>query len=278
VDQIEVPPVKIQEGAGRETHINCANDQSRLLQYWAWARQSIAVGLALPIDNYPTEYWMNLTLDPLPEDDDGRAYAEVLRQLWLEKLRELSPRIAAECDNLGQDFSFKMRYQGNALKVWFTPTVHMLGGLDKPLAEAPVPKDKWVSNEAVVLRCPPMPDEYADRSAALLFGGRNQERYEDPEVQGGKIALISTKNNKVQEPPNSMDRMHASLPKQVAYNQRVLKAVEEIDGINCDLADFLSGMTHDPADPVIICVEAGESLKRHEQHLGGQPGSKEIER
>jgi hypothetical protein len=150
VDQIEVPPVKIQEDAGRGTAINCANDQAKLLQYWAWARQSIAVGIAFLIDNYTAEYWMNLTLDPLPDDDDGRAYAEVLRQLWLEKLREPSPRIVAECDNLGQDFSYKVRYQGNALKVWFTPTVHMLAGLGKPLAEAPIPKYKWVSNEANV--------------------------------------------------------------------------------------------------------------------------------
>jgi hypothetical protein len=85
---------------------------------------------------------MNLKLDPIPEDDEGRAYAEVLRKQWLEKLRQSSPRIAAECDNLGQDFRYKMRYQDNALKVWFTPTVHMTQGLDKPLAEAPVPKDK----------------------------------------------------------------------------------------------------------------------------------------
>jgi hypothetical protein len=52
VDQIEVPPFKIQEDAGRGTAINCAIDQERLLQYWAWARQSNAVGIALPIDNY----------------------------------------------------------------------------------------------------------------------------------------------------------------------------------------------------------------------------------
>jgi hypothetical protein len=113
-----------------------------------------------------------------------------------------------------------MRYQANALNVWFTPTVHMLGRLDKPLAEAPVPKDKWVSNEAVVLRYPPMPDEYAESSPALLFGERKQERYDDPEVHGGKIALIATKNNEVQKPRNSLDRMHTSLPKQVAYNLR----------------------------------------------------------
>jgi hypothetical protein len=53
-------------------------------------------------------------------------------------------------------------------------------------------------------------------------------------------------------------------------NQRVLKAGEEVDGINCDLADFLSGMTLDPSEPVCICVDAGESMKRHQQYFGGQ--------
>jgi hypothetical protein len=45
--------------------------------------------------------------------------------------------------------------------------------------------------------------------------------------------------------------MHASLPRQIAYNQRILKAGQEIDGINCDVADFLSDMNLDPAIPVI---------------------------
>jgi hypothetical protein len=90
-----------------------------------------------------------------------------------------------------------------------------------------------------------MPDEYAENSAALLFGGRTQERYDDPEGQGGKIALIAFKQNIVQKTPNSLGCMHASLPKQVAYNQRILKAGQEIDGINCDLADFPSRMSLD---------------------------------
>jgi hypothetical protein len=99
---------------------------------------------------------------------------------------------------------------------------HMSAGLDKPFAEVPVAKDKWASNEAVVLTYPPMPDEFADSSAALLFGGQTQEMYDDPEVQGGKISFIASNNKTVQKPPNSLDRMHPSLPKQVAYNQRVL--------------------------------------------------------
>jgi hypothetical protein len=64
--------------------------------------------------------------------------------------------------------------------------------------------------------------------------------------------------------------MHASLPKQIAYNQRVLSAEDEIAGINSEIGDFLSKMSANPSEPIIICVNAGESLKRHEQHMGGQ--------
>jgi hypothetical protein len=206
---------------------------------------------------------MNLALDPFEEDDDGKAYAPVLQHLWLSKLQRMSPQIAAECDKPERDFSYGMRYEGNALKVWFIPTANMTSGLDKPLAETPVPTDKWVSTEAIVLTYPPMPDQYAQHSAQILFGGQTQERYDDPDVQGGKIALITSNNNRVQKPPNSLDRMHASLPKQIAYNQRVLSAENEIVGINCDIGEFLLQMSASPAEPVIICVNAGESLKRY---------------
>jgi hypothetical protein len=64
--------------------------------------------------------------------------------------------------------------------------------------------------------------------------------------------------------------MHASYQKQVAYNQRVLSAEDEMAGINSEAADFLSQMSVDPSEPIIICVNAGESFKRHEQHTGGQ--------
>jgi hypothetical protein len=69
----------IQEDARRGTSINAAIDQASLLRYWAWVRQSVAVGIALPIDNHTVEYWMDFMLDPVP-DDDGRVYAEIFRQ------------------------------------------------------------------------------------------------------------------------------------------------------------------------------------------------------
>jgi hypothetical protein len=58
--------------------------------------------------------------------------------------------------------------------------------------------------------------------------------------------------------------------KQVAYNQRVLKAEDEIAGINCEIADFLNGFSLAAEDRVIICVNAGNSMKKHEAIIGGQ--------
>jgi hypothetical protein len=55
-----------------------------------------------------------------------------------------------------------------------------------------------------------------------------------------------------------------------AYNQRLLSDEKEIAGINCDIGEFLSQMSAIPSEPVIICVNASESMKCHGQHLGGQ--------
>jgi hypothetical protein len=230
---------------------------------------------------------MKLVLDLLEDDDDGRAYPLALQQLWLARLRQMSPQVAAACESVGTDYGYQMRYQGNALKAWYAPNAHIEAGLKTPLAEQPTVKDKWIHQEliphpqiqdewimieTVVLTYLPMEDRFTKNIAKILFGPQAslQERYPDPEVQGGKIALIASNNNKVQKPPNSLDRMHASLPKQVACNQRVLSAEDEIAGINCDVAEFLSQMSADLAEPVMICVNSGESMKKHEEHLGGQ--------
>jgi hypothetical protein len=58
--------------------------------------------------------------------------------------------------------------------------------------------------------------------------------------------------------------------KQVAYNQRILEAENEISGINCDVSDFLSGMTVDPEEQLVICVNGSQEMKRHEQAMAGQ--------
>jgi hypothetical protein len=131
-------------------------------------------------------------------------------------------------------------------------------------------KDKWYSNGVMAHSSPVMTDELAVHHADFLFGGRIQERYPDPEIQGGKIALVALNNNIVQKPPNTLDRMQTSLLKQMACNQRVSSAENEIAGINCDIADFLSQMRSTSDEPIIVCVNAGSTFKRHEQHLGGQ--------
>jgi hypothetical protein len=64
--------------------------------------------------------------------------------------------------------------------------------------------------------------------------------------------------------------MHSSFLKQLAYNQRIFKAEDAISAINVDIADFLLNYSTDPAEPAIICLSAGESMKRHEQAVAGQ--------
>jgi hypothetical protein len=99
--------------------------------------------------------------------------------------------MAWQCQVANIDFGYSVRYVGNTIRVWFAPLDRMEHW--KPLLESPTPKDKWVTNEAFALSYPPMSDQVAVTSAPLLFTGRFQERYDDPEVQGGKIALIATK-------------------------------------------------------------------------------------
>jgi hypothetical protein len=70
-------------------------------------------------------------------------------------------------------------------------------------------KDKWTNGVITVFSFPTMTDEIAVDFGRILLGGNLQERYENEEVQGGRIALIASNNNIVQRPPNSLDRMHA---------------------------------------------------------------------
>jgi hypothetical protein len=105
-----------------------------------------------------------------------------------------------------------------------------------------------------------------------LFGPHShiQDRYDDPDVQGGKIALIAFKHIRVQKPQSFLDRMQSTFLKQVAYNQRIIEAEEEISGINCDAADFLAGMTLDPAERLVICANGSQDMNRNETAMAGQ--------
>jgi hypothetical protein len=73
-----------------------------------------------------------------------------LQLQWQARIREMSPVIGP------MKFVFKMRYQGNMLRVWFTPEELANAGLSKPIAEIPIVKGIWWSNDADVLTDPSM--------------------------------------------------------------------------------------------------------------------------
>jgi hypothetical protein len=116
---------------------------------------------------------------------------------------------------------------------------------------------------------PTRPDDQTIEEPTILFGpgSRLQKRYVDPGVQGGKIALIAFEHLRAQKPPNGLDRTQSIFLKQVAHNQRVIEAEEEVAALNCDVADFLLDMSLDPEEQVVICVNGSEEMKRNEEAI-----------
>jgi hypothetical protein len=184
-------PDKYQEEAERGTEINLRMDQLRILDYWARVGQTALVGVSLPVENHMVEYRTPMTIDPIAEEPLDK-YLTNLHSQWQATIREMSPCIAQCFANPPMNFTFKMRYLENTLRVWFTPEEVAAAGLDKPLAEAPVAKYLWVANEARVLTYPSMIDEVAAGSAHLLFGGELYgDRFPNPEIAGSQITLIA---------------------------------------------------------------------------------------
>jgi hypothetical protein len=239
IDSFADPPPKVLVGAARGSSIRNQLDQGLPLQYIACANQAIDVGVAFNVNDFQVESWFNLTLQPQPDDDNLDVYVMALEEMWFERIPTLAPLVAEQIIAANvTNYRFETRYVGNGLKVWFTPADYKDW---KPLLESPLVRDKWVTNEAFALSYPNVADEHARKSAELLFNGRFQERCDDPEVQGGKIALIAANGKTVQKPPNCLDRMTSRFLKQVAYNERVLRAEDEIATTNCDIADFCQG-------------------------------------
>jgi hypothetical protein len=69
-EELTVLPAKILEERGRGTLISRMADQGRLLQYWAWLKQPVEVGVLVPTEKFKIEYWMLITLQPVPDDED----------------------------------------------------------------------------------------------------------------------------------------------------------------------------------------------------------------
>jgi hypothetical protein len=267
-------PARIIEDRGRGSEIHSIEDQGKLLQYWAWDQMPLDGGVIFPTkDDRTTEVWLEMTLQPVPDDGDPLMYFRIIKAIWMERLRNESPYVAAPLDRRGDDFSAKMRYVFNKIRIWYVPNSSFNAGFTRSLAEEPCPKDKWYSTTDLMgVTVPPIPDSQIGNLPTLLFGpySHKQERSDDPEVQGGRIALIAFKQKRVQKPPSFLDRMQSTFLKQVAYNQRIIEAEKEISGINCDIADFVSKMTLDPADELVMCVNGSEEMKRNETAMAGQ--------
>jgi hypothetical protein len=192
-DQVYKPPDNILVELVRCTEINNIRNQGKLLQYWAWSQMPIEVGVLFPEVKRMIEYWMTITLQPVPGDDDPTIYLRVLKEAWMERLREISNGVAQMSEGLGDNFGVRVRYLYNGLRVWFAPTVTTQEGFTGPLAEEPCSKDKWYSwTDIMAFTHPTRPDDQVREEPTILFGPGSllQEWYDDPEVQGGKIALI----------------------------------------------------------------------------------------
>jgi hypothetical protein len=162
-------PDKIQTDVGRGTEIILRTDLLRVLDYWAQANQTAMVGVSLYLDNHTVEYWITVTRDPIANEPLD-AHLVALQQQWREKIRKMSPSVAQCLDNAPMRYTFKMRYQRNLLRVWFTLDDFARAGLNESLAEVPVVKDRWIAEEAEVITFRPLTDEIAANSVQILFG------------------------------------------------------------------------------------------------------------
>jgi hypothetical protein len=269
-DEKVVPPPKILEERGRGTVIKNQANQGKLLKYWAWAQTPIEVGVYFPEESITIEYWMNIILPKVENEEDPTIYLLALKELWIIRLRQISNGVAQCLESIGNDFGVQMRYLYNSLRVWFVPLVSFQAGVRRPLAEEPIPKDKWYSPSDLMAFTSPVAQVREEPSIIFGPGSFLQELYPDPEVQGGKIVLIAFKHLRAQKPPNGLDRLQSTFQKQVAYNQRIMEAEIGIAGINCDVPNFLYDMSFAPEDQLIVCINGSEGMKRDEEAIAGQ--------
>jgi hypothetical protein len=107
---VEQPP-RIIEDRGRGSEIHSPADQGRLLQYWAWEKMPLDVGVLFPTKEDRTyEFWMEMTLRPEPDDgDDPMFYLRIIKAHWMERMRQESPYVAQSLGKVGYDFCAKMK-------------------------------------------------------------------------------------------------------------------------------------------------------------------------
>jgi hypothetical protein len=95
-----------------------------------------------------------LVPDAQPED-----YPAILKDLCIQKTREISNGVAQWLEGLGDDFRVETRYLFNAVRVWFCSTGAFGSRVKRPLAEDPTPKDEWYSATGLMAFTFPTIDE-----------------------------------------------------------------------------------------------------------------------
>jgi hypothetical protein len=116
-------PERYREDARRGT------EQLRVLDYRAQAEQSALVGVSLRVANHAVEYWLPMNIDPIAELP-LETYLSNLQAQWHEKIRQISPWAAQFFGDESMRYVFKMRYQGNGLRVWLTPEAVAAAGIN----------------------------------------------------------------------------------------------------------------------------------------------------
>jgi hypothetical protein len=69
-EKLAVLSVRILEERGRGTLIKKMADQGRHLSFLAWLKQPVEVEVLVPTERLKIEYWMFITLQPVPDDDN----------------------------------------------------------------------------------------------------------------------------------------------------------------------------------------------------------------
>jgi hypothetical protein len=134
-------PPGIQEDTGRGTEIKLRSDQLKVLGYLAQAGQSGPIGISFAVDQHQVEYWLRFQLYPIP-DEPIEAYLDALNVQWQNTLSEMAPLIAQYYVGRDIEYTARTRYQSNIIRVWIMMRESFEAGI-RPLAEIPVPRDRW---------------------------------------------------------------------------------------------------------------------------------------
>jgi hypothetical protein len=68
----------------------------------------------VPETDFTLEYWMTLTMEPIPGDDEPSSYRREIQRYWMAKMWEYVPKVVQGMEARGELVT-KMRYLYNGL-------------------------------------------------------------------------------------------------------------------------------------------------------------------